>query len=170
MTDSEYKEFVKRYEKFKGCNLPVPFRDEERQVKEYVYYDKNHYSNEVDESRNYIVSTDLCYALEGLSLASLYYSYDCGGYREVEEGKYEFFVGHTHAHSFEEVLRDLYDYPESFSIPEKDEEYYSKQELKYLKRIQDYLLSIGLKDKDEPQYDSNGEYIIPLDRYRNESR
>ncbi len=170
MTDLEYKEFVKRYEKFKGCNLPVPFWDEERQVKEYVYYDEDYYSNKVDESMYYIVTDNLGRALEGLAMTGLYYSYDCGGYREVEDGKYEFFVGHTHAHAFEEVLRDLYDYPESFSISENDEEYYSKQELKYLKKIQDYLLSIGLKDKEEPQYDSNGEYIIPLDRYRNESR
>ena len=55
---------------------------------------------------------------------------------------------HTHAHSFDEVVRDLYDYPESFKISKAEEEFYSKQELGYLKRVQKYLLFIGMKDND----------------------
>lgn len=56
---------------------------------------------------------------------------------------------HCHSHSFENVVRDLYDYPESFNISKEEEEFYSKQELNYLKRVQKYLLFIGLKDINE---------------------
>ena len=45
-----------------------------------------------------------------------------------------------------EVVEIVYYYPESFSIDKADYEFYSKQELKYLKRLQNYLLAIGLKD------------------------
>ena len=38
MTELEYKEFAKRYEKFKDCNLPVRYWDDERQTLEFVYY------------------------------------------------------------------------------------------------------------------------------------
>lgn len=170
MTDLEYKEFVKRYEKFKDCNLPVPFWDEERQVREFVYYDKNYYSNNTDDSRNYIVNHNLSYALEDIAMTSLYYSFNCGAHQTNEDGTFKFVVGHNHAHSLEEVVERLYEYPESFSIPPEDEEHYTKRELRYLKDIQNYLLSIGLKDMDEPKFDSNGEYIRDMTRYQNENR
>ena len=43
-------------------------------------------------------------------------------------------------------MRALYYSPESFAINKEDEEFYSKQELKYLKLVQNYLLLIGVKD------------------------
>lgn len=55
-------------------------------------------------------------------------------------------IEHNHAHSFMEVVEIVYYCPESFSIDKVDYEFYSKQELKYLKRLQSYLLAIGLKD------------------------
>ena len=44
MTKFDYKAFNLRYEKFKKNNLPTPFWDKERQVLEYVFYDKDHYN------------------------------------------------------------------------------------------------------------------------------
>ena len=38
------KTFNLRYEKFKKSTLPTPFWDKERQVLEYVFYDKNEYN------------------------------------------------------------------------------------------------------------------------------
>ena len=163
MTDLEYKEYVKRYEKFKDCNLPVRYWDEERQTLEYVYYENK---DDSEEWRNYNVSDCLFESLSNIAFTGLYYSFNCGGYRE-EDGKFIKSVGHNHAHSFEEVVQCLYDYPESFSISKDEEEYYSKQELKYLRRVQKYLLFIGLRDLEEPKYDEDGNYIFDYSRYVN---
>lgn len=38
MDDRKYKEFKKKYERFKQNNLPTSFWDDERQVLEYVYF------------------------------------------------------------------------------------------------------------------------------------
>lgn len=170
MNNFEYKKNTKRYEKFKKCNLPVPFWDEERQVREYVFYDKNFYSNATEEWQYYIVYSDLSRALEDLALTSLYFSYNCGGYHMNEDGTFRFEVGHSHAHALEEVIEDLYKYPETFKILPEDEEFYSKRELQYLKDIQNYLISIGLKDIGEPKYDEEGNPVIDFDRYQNKNR
>ena len=78
-----------------------------------------------------------------------------------ENGKYikKSVVGHSHAHSFEEVVSALYSSPESFSIAKDEEQYYSKQELEYLRRVQKYLLFIGMKDLEKQK--------VPVSRYRN---
>ena len=55
-------------------------------------------------------------------------------------------IGHNHAHSFEQVINSLYNFPESFNISKEDEQFYSKQELENLRRVKKYLLFIGLKD------------------------
>ena len=170
MNSLEYKEFAKRYEKFKKCNLPVPFWDEERQVREYVFYDENFYSNSTEEWQNYIVNIDLSRALEDLAQTSLYFSYNCGSYHMNEDGSFRVEVGHSHAHSLEEVIEDLYKYPESFKILHEDEEFYTKRELQYLKDIQNYLLSIGFKDIGAPKYDEQGNPVIDIDRYINKNR
>ena len=62
----------------------------------------------------------------------------------------------------------MYDYPETFNISTEEEEFYSKQELKYLRRVQKYLLFIGLKDLGIPTYDEEGYYIWDYSRYNNE--
>lgn len=49
----------------------------------------------------------------------------------------------THAHDFDDVLKDAYDYAEMFSIPEKCREQYSAQELEFLEK----LIQRGLKDR-----------------------
>lgn len=60
---------------------------------------------------------------------------------------YEYRLGEqeTHAHSFDQVLRDAYDYAETFSIPEAYREQYSAQELKFLEN----LIRRGCKDREK---------------------
>lgn len=132
------KDFYKRYDKFKNNNLPTPYYDKERNVLEYVWFN--------EEGLN--VSDNICWPLESLSNTELYYSFSVGP------------IGHMHDHEFSNVVRMLYDYPISFNISKDEEEYYSKQELKYLKRIQEYLVSIGLKDIDPNKK-------VSINRYRN---
>lgn len=145
MNKKEYQKFYKRYDKFKKNNLPTPFWDDERQVFEYVYDDEfvienGAYSNQIK------IFNNLTDALSEITLASFYYSYSCG-YDVLNNNEKK--LHHCHSHSFENVVRDLYDYPESFNISKEEEEFYSKQELNYLKRVQKYLLFIGLKDINE---------------------
>ncbi len=62
---------------------------------------------------------------------------------ETEEQDTEY---HSHGHSYEDVLRTLYYYPEHFHIPNDSLHEYSNQELKFIKRMKSYLLLIGLKN------------------------
>lgn len=164
MNDLEYKMFMKRYEPFKDCNLPVSYWDEERQVLEFVYYEKEKNSNNL---LNYNISNSLFESLSSIAFTGLYYSFDCGGFVEDDRGELIKVVGHNHAHSFEEVIRNLYAFPETFKISLEEEKYYSHQELEYLRRVQKYLLFIGLKDEDIPIYDSEGNRIFDYLRFNN---
>ena len=143
MTDKEYQKFNRRYNKFINNNLPTPFWDDERQVKEYVYFynDKSLTNN----NSKLEVNQNLTDALGDIAFTSLYYPYTskCVKY---ENKRQEVYICHNHSHSFEDVVNDLYFSPKSFKISKKEEIYYSKQELEYLKRVQKYLLFIGLKD------------------------
>lgn len=58
---------------------------------------------------------------------------------------YEYCLGEqeTHTHGFDGVLRDAYDYAETFSIPERCREQYSAQELDLL----DKLVQRGRRDR-----------------------
>ena len=142
MAKFDYKTFNLRYEKFKKNNLPTPFWDRERQVLEYVFYakDKMNISNNLTESFD--------------NKLSLYYPFNSIIITKEGERK----LGPCHAHSFENVIRDLYDYPESFNITRKDEIYYSKQELSYLKMLKNYFLLVGLTDITDN---------VSVSRYRN---
>lgn len=143
MNMRKYKEFMRRYDKFKKNNLPTPFYDDERQTHEYVYYNENIEVDKRDDfDRRIMVSGDIVDALENITWNSFYYSYSC---RFIIENNQKV-SQHTHAHDFKEVVRDLYDYPESFNVSEDEEEFYSKQELDYLRKVQKYLLFIGMKD------------------------
>ncbi len=139
MNKKEIKEFEKRYDKFKNCNLPTPFWDKERKTLEYVYFD--------DE--NLRIDYYLSEALGDIALTGFYYSFTSGYMTGNTTEGFRYEVGHNHAHNFEEVVRWLYDYPESFSISKDEEEFYSKQELNYLRDVKEYLLFIGMKDKKE---------------------
>lgn len=133
---------LKKYYKFRNTNLPVPFRNKDRGVLEYV-----HINNKDLKSLNDIsIYDNIEHVLSGLSYTGLYYPYT-SMLSNYKDGVYNPEVGHTHAHNFEEVLISLYDYPESFNIEKEDEEYYSLQELRYLNQVKKYLLFVGLKNK-----------------------
>lgn len=152
MNEFEYKEFSKRYDKFKNNNLPTPFFDKERQTLEYVYFD-----NDEDNKKTTLqVNSDLIKALGDIARTGLYYSFSTKNIDSKNSNR------QCHAHSFEEVVRALYDFPESFHIAEDEEEFYSKQELDYLKQVQKYLLNIGLKDLESEERHFN--------RYQNKNR
>lgn len=163
MNEIEYKEFIKRYDKFKNNNLPTPFWDEERQTLEYIYfYNGKSIINQEEAVNQLEVHQDLFNALGEIAFTGLYYSFTDKHMTGKYEGK-EFVknvvVAHNHAHSFEEVVRALYSSPESFSISKEEEVYYSHQELEYLRRVQKYLLFIGMKDEEDTK--------TSVKRYRN---
>lgn len=64
---------------------------------------------------------------------NLYYSFNING-------------SHSHEHSFEDVIANLYNYPNTFNIDDSDLELYSKQELRYLDSLQYYLKFLKLAD------------------------
>lgn len=158
MDKFDYETFNKRYDKFKNNNLPTPFFDEERQTLEYVYFD----NKSDDESISLQINANLSKALEDICHTALYYSFSIrpiGGVVDKDDTIEENGNIHCHAHSLEEVVTMLYKFPESFNIAKDEEEFYSKQELSYLKKIQSYLLLIGLKDIENSD--------IPFERYQN---
>ena len=130
MQEHEFIEFQKRYEKFKKNNLPTPFFDDERQTFEYVYYSNDFFNNDSDKYPE--VNCKLTDALADIEFTELYYSFNCKIIAYTKD-RVKITYGHSHAHSFEEVVRSLYDFSESFSIPKEDEKFYSEQELHYLR-------------------------------------
>lgn len=163
MNEFEHKEFIKRYDKFKKNNLPTPFWDEERQTLEYVYFHNGKSILDNKESKDELeVNSSLSKALGEIAFTGFYYSFTCKhiiGWKENDKFIEKWVVGHSHAHSFEEVVRALYYSPESFSIANDEEQYYSKQELEYLRRVQKYLLFIEMKDLENRKE--------PTSRFRN---
>lgn len=150
------KEFNSRYDKFKKNNLPTPFWDEERETFEYVYFEEAKDQLEVNPS--------LVEALGKITYTGFYYSFTSKhvqAWRENGKIVKKVVIGHDHAHSFEEVVKVLYNSPESFSISKDEEKFYSKQELEYLRRVQKYLLFIGMKDLETIK--------VPVSRYRNKA-
>lgn len=163
MSEEEYKEFCKRYDKFKKNNLPTPFWDEERQTYEFVYfYNGKSFFNSVEAKDELEVNSSLTDALGDIAYTGFYYPFTSKQImKRIENGKIitKVVVGHNHAHTFDEVVKALYYSPESFNISKDEEEFYSKQELKYLRRVQKYLLFIGMKDLETTK--------APVSRYRN---
>ncbi len=161
MKKKEYEKFIERYDKFKKNNLPTPFWDDERQVFEYVYFYNGKSIFNTNETQDELeVSSGLTEPLGEIAYTGFYYPFTDRhlSWRAGEENP-KTVVGHNHAHSFEEVVRYLYDSPESFSIAKDEEEFYSKQELEYLRRVQKYLLFIGMQDVKTRK--------TPIGRYRN---
>jgi len=163
MNEIEYKEFIKRYDKFKKNNLPTPFWDEERQTLEYVYFYNGKSIFNSKEAKNELeINSSLTEALGEIAFTGFYYPFTdkhmiCR--RENKKLIWKSVIEHSHAHSFEEVVRVLYRSPESFNIAKDEEQFYSKQELEYLRRVQKYLLFIGMKDLETRKE--------PVSRYRN---
>lgn len=163
MNEPDYKEFDKRYDKFKRNNLPTPFWDKERLTLEYVWYNDelDYYQEKLsspnDEfDRKQYIENDITDALANIASTGFYYPYTTGYFRparieeKTENPKIE--VGLSHSHSFKDVVRTLYEFPETFNISKEEEKFYSEQELRYLRRVQKYLLFIGLKDIEEKEF------------------
>ena len=134
----ERKENI-RYKKIKSCNLPYPFFDKKRQTFEWVRYSKDY--------KHYCTNPSLFYSIGEIARTGVTYHYKAKLYGRgfsTQEIKYRLMV--SHCHSFEEVVRALYDYPETFFIPDEFLNEYSKQELIYLKEVKNYLLLIGVND------------------------
>ncbi|MBE6147844.1 MAG: hypothetical protein E7168_05955 [Firmicutes bacterium] len=160
MSKFDYENFNKRYDKFKKNNLPTPFWDDERQTHEYVYYENIKHNGE--NLKQLSVYNNLTDALGKIAGANLYYPFTSKNiisYKENGKIVTKTNISHSHAHSFDEVVKSLYYSPESFNIPKDEEQYYSSQQLKYLKRVQKYLLLIGIKDFENEN--------ISVTRYRN---
>lgn len=109
------------------CVLPI-WKDD-FYIMDEAYYDYK--NNKVD----YKINTyyNIYEAFSKIIYDNFYYSYNIDNH-------------HMHNHNIEEVIRDLYNYPETFTILEDEEFLFSKQELRYLKRLKNFLNIIGLKD------------------------
>ena len=161
MKKKELETFLKRYDKYKNNNLPTPFWDDDRFTLEYVYRDDNIIGDSKNKMR---INYSLTEALGEVAVSGFYYPFQSKILETSFEGEKKIekeIIGHSHAHAFEEVVRDLYGYPESFNILKEDEKFYSKQELEYLRRVKKYLLFIGLKDLDKIK--------PPMSRFKNKN-
>lgn len=128
-----------RYKRFKNCSLPFPYWSEKRDTFEWVRYDS--------ENKEYDTQRELYESMGDIACTGLTYHYKSLSYfRYKEENKEIYKVTESHGHNFNEIVRAVYNYPESFEIPDEYLDEYSKQELRFLKRVQNYLKLIGLKD------------------------
>lgn len=119
MNEIDYKEFEKRYDKFKNNNLPTPFWDDDRHILEYVYFQTG-----IDNQSIRAVNPTLTDSLGEIAYAGFYYPFVSKSFIYTEsngEILTEEKVDRYHSHSFEGVVQFLYDYPETFSIKEEDE-------------------------------------------------
>lgn len=168
MSEEEYKTFCKKYDKFKKNNLPTPFWNEISQTYEYVYFYNYNYNSSLDNNEvksQLEVNGSLPKVLGDIAYTDFYYPFTSKSIQMWKEnGKRitKVVVGHNHAHSFDEVVMALYNSPESFNVSKEEEEFYSKQELEYIRRVQKYLLFIGLKDLETVK--------APVSRYRNKKQ
>ena len=129
----------KNLKKYKNCSIPYPFYDKKKNIIEWVMYNSN--------IKQFNINNSLSNSLEEIIKCGLIYHYKAkilGRENSKQELKYRLMI--NHCHTFDEIIKKLYDYPETFEIPNEFLEEYSKQELEYLKQIKNYLLLIGLKD------------------------
>ena len=126
----------RRYKKFKNCSIPYPFYDKKRNVFEWIRY-----SNVINQ---YETTNNLIDAFGSIGNIEMIYHYKANFYN-YEKKKYENII--SHCHSFDELINELYRYPESFEIPSEYLNEYSNQELNYIKSIKKYFKLINLKDE-----------------------
>lgn len=124
----------KRYHKLSKCNLPFGFYNKRKDKFEWVNYVKYH-----DNTTGYNNNTYLMDALSDICKVDLTYHYNIKN--KSTDQNYQ-----SHSHDFDSVLKELYLYPESFSIPNEYKNNYSTQELNLINEMQKYLLFIELKD------------------------
>ena len=125
----------KRYKKLKNCNIPYPFFDKKRNIFEWVQFSK--------ENNSFITNNNIQDALSDIGKVGIIYHYKLNSYN-YDKQKYTTDI--SHGHNFNDVISALYDYPESFEIPNEYINEYSSQELKYIESLKQYFKLINLKD------------------------
>lgn len=125
----------KRYKKLKNCSIPYPFFDKKRNIFEWVQFSK--------ENNSFITNGSIQDALSDIGKNGIIYHYKLNSYN-YDKQKYTTDI--SHGHTFNDVINALYDYPESFEIPNEYINEYSNQELKYIKSLKEYFKLINLKD------------------------
>ncbi len=149
-----------KYKKFNHCSLPYPFFDEKSNLFYWIFYDKKRHQ--------FIRRENLQYALEDFTKMGLLYHYQANMFsnRKNERPIYRIMVGYCT--SFVDVIKALYDHPDTFIIPKEYIVEYSKQELEYLKQLQNYFHVIGLKDEKRSTELNN--VLIELNALSNKKR
>ncbi len=140
------------YRGVKKCSLPVSYN--ENDTYKWVFTEDNNIFEyaEIYEAFSHLIKTSLEYNYE---ITYKYY--------DALKNSIKIETVAMHSHNFNDVIETLYYYPESFNIPENDKDNYSASELAFLKKLQNYLLLMGLKDK------SDSKDMINLHRkYKNE--
>ena len=131
----------RKYRKLDKCNLPFRFYNKKSEQCEWV-----NYKNFIDNTSGYNSNILLLDALRDICRISLTYHYNIGNSKQDKDYQ-------NHSHDFDNVLKDLYFYPESFNIPDEFKNNYSMQELNYINELQKFLLFIELKDfKNSKEY------------------
>ena len=144
------------YRPYKNCSLPFPYWSDKRATFEWVYYDK--------ENKEFETQSELYEALGDVCMTGFTYHYKCLLYsRSRGETRGTYKIDISHGHNFNEIVRAVYSCPETFEIPDEYLHEYSKQELRFLKRVQNYLKIIGLKDdRNSEDLEKIGEKLIAI--------
>lgn len=132
-----------KYKRYKNAGLPI--MNYENKALEFINFFKvkNDKGKEVIEAFNYEKLSD---ALSDIINDGFYYSFNTLIYKYDGEGNRQEVVGHSHAHDFESVVREVYYNPNVFSIDEEDRHLYSEQEYTFLMKIQSYLRIVKRSD------------------------
>jgi len=96
--------------------------------KDDKWYDMDFETGEIFEN---LVPID--WLLKSYAKTNLYYSFNISN-------------KHHHEHDFQAVLKYCFDYPETFSINSSDKQYYTKDQLDFLKKLQLQCQKDDLKD------------------------
>lgn len=132
--------FKKRYlDQFKECNLPCPYFVDKKNLSNWLYYNK--------KKKNFVFKDSLQKALEDFIKPEMVFHYQANIWNEEFTDRPTCKIMLKTVTSFEEVVRALYNYPDTFIIPKEHLKDYSKQELDYLMHLQKYFHVIGLKDE-----------------------
>lgn len=135
--------YLRKYKKYKNAGLPIMDFDGKSMHYLNFYKMKNNKGKEKINVFDYDLLSD---ALEDLLNEGFYYSFNTLICEYDEEGNETIKVGHSHAHNFESVVREVYYNPHVFSIDKEDKYLYSEQEYRFLMKIKSYLMAIKRED------------------------
>lgn len=126
---------IKHNKKLANCHLPYFYENEKNNVYGWIVYNEQTNEpmlyNEIYEAMGDVVEMHFIF------------------HYQLEENGTKILL---HGHNLNEIIQKIYYYPESFQIPKEYQKDYSEQELKYLNKVQQYLLDSNLKDlEDTPE-------------------